>query len=164
MANKKAMLANVVTKYLDVPRTMTAGGTLTNLSPAFVVGTDKKYLAAKALFPFVKAGGATAVSVQIELQSDTGTAGAYQSLTNTDGVTITPIGTDAGHGYVATTGAGICEANFDLSQVKVGTNLKVKVTCIFVAANTDTVIGETLLQLAGARKEPPTSTVVSTVA
>jgi hypothetical protein len=167
MANKRAMLSNVVTKYLDIPRTMTAGATLTNLSPAFAVGADKKFLAAKALFSFVKAGSA-AVNVQIELQSDTtgdvASGGAYRSLTNTDGVTITPLGSDAGHGYIATTGNGVVEANFDLSQVKAGANLKILVTCTFVAANTDTVIGNTVLQLAAARREPPVNTVMTTTA
>ncbi len=167
MANKRAMLSNVVTKYLDIPRTMTAGGTLTNLSPAFAVGADKKFLAAKAIFSFVKAGSA-AVAVKIELQSDTtggvASGGAYQSLTNTDGVTITPVGADAGHGYIATTGNGVVEANFDLSQVKCGANLKILVTCVFTAGSADTVIGNTLLQLADSRNEPPVNTAMLTTA
>jgi hypothetical protein len=162
-------LANTVTKLPEAAAvTVTATGStmvpVISLGTAFVVGTTKKYSACKVIFPFIKAGAGGAVSVQIELQSDTGAASAYQSLTNTDGVTITPIGTDNAHGYVATTGAGLVEAAFDLSQVKVGTNLKVNISASFVATSVDAIVGNPILIFAGARREPPTSTLVSTVA
>ena len=167
MANKRAMLSNTITKTAETAvTTVTANGgglTITALGQAFVVGVTKPYNACKVIFPFIKAG-ASAVAVQIELQSDTGAGSAYQSLTNTDGVTITPVGTDAQHGYIATTGAGMCEAAFDLTQVKVGTNLKIKISGTFVAANTDTIVGLPLIMFADARREPPTGTVVSTIA
>jgi hypothetical protein len=164
MANKRAMLSNVITKCAETATvTYTAGGTVTSSGTAFVVGVTKPYNACKILFPFIKAGSA-AVDVQLELQSDTGAGLAYQSLTNTDGVTITPVGTDAQHGHIVTTGTGIVEANYDLTQVKAGTNLKIKITCTFTAAITDTVIGLPLIQFADARREPPTGTVVSTIA
>jgi hypothetical protein len=166
---KGTMLSNVITKTAQTSTTtITAAGSsmvpIVSLGTAFVVGVTKPYSAAKVVFPFIKAGGGGAVSVQIELQSDTGAASAYQSLTNTDGVTITPIGTDAEHGYVATTGNGVVEANFDLGQVKCGTNLKINISASFIAVNTDTVIGLPLIQFAGARRDPPTGTVVNTIA
>jgi hypothetical protein len=166
MANKRAMLSNVITKMTDAPVTVTSPGTAIPVvvdGTAFVVGVTKPYSACKVIFPFVKAGGST-VAVQIGLMSDTGAANAYQDLTNTDGVAITPAGTDAEHGYIATTGNGVAEANFDLSQVKVGTNIRVRITANFGAVTTPTAIGPILVQFADARREPPTGTVVSTIA
>jgi hypothetical protein len=163
MSWKRTMTNMVVPKLLDTAITFTAGATVQGLSTAFVVGTDKKYSSVKAMFTGVKAGSA-AVDVQIELQSDTDTGNAYRSLTNTDGVAITAVGTDNAHGHVATTGNLLVAADFDLNQVKVGANLKIRVTCTFTAGSVDTVIGHMILLLAGARKEPPTSALISTVA
>jgi hypothetical protein len=159
-------LSNAITKMTDAPVTITSPGTAIPVvqdGTPFVVGVDKKYSACKVIFPFVKAGSST-VTVQIALVSDTDTGNAYQAVYNTDGTLITPVGADAQHGYIATTGNGIAEANFDLSQVRVGTNIKARITCNFGAVTSPTVIGPILLQFAGARREPPTGTVVSTVA
>jgi hypothetical protein len=157
MGNKADVLNQIVTKLIDIPRTMTAAGTLTNLSPALTVGADKKFHAVKAIFPFVGAGSA-AKTVTVAIQSDTGTASAYQTLA------VSTVGTDAGHGYLATTGNGVAEIACSMDDVKMGANIKVLVTCTFVAANTDTVIGPTLLQFYNAREEPPVNTSMTTLA
>ena len=179
MSWKRSMLRNVIVKMPEVAAiTLTASGggsTITSLGTAFATGITKPYDAVKIVFPFIKTGGATAVAVQLELQSDTGTGSAYQSLgmisafsmpptAGNTPVTITPVGTDNAHGYVATTGAGLVEASYDLNQVMVGTNLKIKISATFVAASTDTVVGTPLLIFGDARQEPPSSTLVSTVA
>ena len=167
MSWKRTLTNMVKVKTAEVaPTTITASGggsTITALGTAFAVGTDKKYSSVKVVYPFQKTGSA-AVAAQIELQSDTGTASAYQSLTNTDGVTITAVGTDNAHGYVATTGVGLVTADFDLNQVKAGTNLKIKISCTFTASTTDATVGIPLYIFAGARNEPPSSTLVSTTA
>lgn len=157
MSSKANVLNNVVTKLIDIPRTMTAGATATNLSPALTVGADKKFHGVKAIFPFVKAGSA-AVSVVVAIQSDTGTASAYQT------VATSVAGTDAGHGYVATTGNAMAEVACTMDDVKMGANIKVLVTCTFTATSVDTVIGSTLLQFYNAREEPPVNTSMTTLA
>ena len=145
--------------------TASAAVSTTHLSDAFAVGADKKYSAAKALFVFF--GTLTAAAdVQLELQSDTTgdvvSGGAYRSLTNTDGDTITAIGTTNAKGHLAVTGTGLVEANFDLSQQKAGSNLKIKVTTTMVDQDADTITGYYILILGGERQTPTASTLVGT--
>lgn len=158
MAVRTNVLNNVVTKLIDIPRTLTAGATHDNLSPALTVGADKKFHAVKAIFPFVKAGSA-AVNVTVEIQSDTGAGSAYQAV-----ATSSVVGTDAGHGYIATTGNGMAEVSCSMDDIKIGANIKVYVHATFVAGSVDTVIGSTLLQFSHARENPPVNTSMTTLA
>jgi hypothetical protein len=156
------------------PVTLTASGagsTITSTPTAYAIGTNKAFNAVRAIFPFIKTGGGGAVAVQLELQSDSGTSNAYQSVSlpsyvagTANAPTITPVGTDAAHGYVATTGPGVVEAMWDLDNVKVNANLKIKISATFVAASVDAVVGTPLLEFFNAREEPPTSTTEATSA
>lgn len=156
MSRGNNALQNVVTKLIDIPRTMTAGATLTNLSPALTIGSHKEYNEVKAIFPFVKAGSA-AVTVKVAIQSDPVTVGTYVTVAEST------YGTTAGTGYIATTGQGVAEITADMNNMLFGTNIKVLVTCVFTAGSVDTVIGSTLLQFSSAREEPPANTSMTTL-
>jgi hypothetical protein len=153
---KSNVLQNVVTKVIDVAQTLTANATHANLSPALTVGVHKEFNEVKAIFPFVAAGAGGTKSVTIEIQSDTGAASAYQA------VATSVVGTDAGHGYIATTGNGVAEVSCSMNDVRIGANIKVYVH--YLGTSTDTCIGPTLLQFYNAREEPPLNATMTTLA
>jgi hypothetical protein len=174
MAWKSGVIGQARIKQTEAgPVTITSPGTAIPVvlaCTAYAVGVNKQFNAVRAIFPFVKAGTGN-VTVQVELQSDTGAGSAFQSLSlpsyvaGTAGApTITPVGADAAHGAVVGTGPGIVEQAFDLDQVKVGTNLKIQITANFTVATTPTVTGTPLLEFFNAREEPPTSTTEATSA
>jgi hypothetical protein len=158
-----------VKRIMDGAAYTASSSPITASSGAFAVGTDKKFNAVKVIVPF-KATGSAAKTLQIELQSDTGAASAYQSIPipayvagTVSAPTITPLGTDGAHGYFATTGTGVVEATYDLDNAKVGNNLEVKLTSTFVATSVDTIVTDcVLLEFFNSREEPPVSTTGTT--